>query len=54
MSWYRYQIKNLKDYDLLRVLIDTVDNMQGQVGGMGKEMKIGRKGRRKGLEIKMW
>lgn len=41
---------NLKDYDLLMALIDTVDNTQRQMGGISKEMKIG--SRRKVLEIK--
>lgn len=44
---------NLKDYDLLAALIDTVDNMQGQMGRIRKEMKFGRKDRSKVLEIKM-
>ena len=46
--------KNSEDYGLLRALIYTVDDFQGQMCAISKEMKTARKGRRKVLGIKMW
>jgi hypothetical protein len=33
-------IKNLKDGDLLKALMHTGDNKQGQMGNVRKEMKL--------------
>lgn len=41
-----------EDYGLLRALIHTIDDFQGQMCAISKEMKTARKGRRRVLEIK--